>query len=122
MGTSDMDASRMTRSPTDAGSGISSGSSASSHDTDDVGPRVLIPFDRREALATSQAARIAGVSTETVRRWAAVHDIGRPVAGRWMVSRYALAMFLDGDMAALSDYHRGDRAGPRVRPYLERRT
>ena len=34
-----------------------------------------------------------------------------------MVSKAALAMFLDGDVKALQAYHAGDRTGPIVMPY-----
>jgi hypothetical protein len=84
-------------------------------------PKVLIPFDRREALSLRQAADIAGKSTETVRRWCALHDLGRRVGdGQWMVSRVTLAMWLDGDRTALRAYLAGDRTGPAVRPFFER--
>jgi hypothetical protein len=55
--------------------------------------RVLVPFDRREALTLRQAAEIAGRSETTVRKWAAFCDLGRRIgAGHWAVSRVALAM------------------------------
>jgi hypothetical protein len=37
-----------------------------------------------------------------------------------MVSRVALAMFLDGDAKALRAYHAGNRSDPRVIAYFER--
>ena len=37
--------------------------------------------------------------------------------GTWLVSKAALAMFLDGDVKALQAYHAGDRTGPIVMPY-----
>lgn len=85
----------------------------------DQTPRVLIPFDRREALTLAQAAEIAGRSIETIRRWASLEDIGRRVGGQWAVSHVALLMFLDGDRSALRSYLSGDR-GLAVRPYFER--
>src|SRR5215217_7950367 len=84
-------------------------------------PRVLIPFDHREAITTAIAARIAGRAERTIRLWCEQHHIGRRVGGGpWMVSRIALAMFLDGDDAALAAYLNGDRAGGRVAAYYQR--
>ncbi len=84
-------------------------------------PRVLVPFDRREALTLAEAAEIAGKSISTVRNWCAVHDIGRRVAGGpWQISRIALAMFLDGDGIALEKYLAGDRETDVVRNYFRR--
>jgi hypothetical protein len=37
--------------------------------------------------------------------------------GTWLVSKAALAMFLDGDMKALQAYHAVDRTGPIVMPH-----
>jgi hypothetical protein len=83
-------------------------------------PRVLIPYDRREALSLRQAADISGKSVETIRRWCALHDLGRRIGdGQWMVSRIALAMWLDGDRRALAAYLGGDRKGS-VAAYFER--
>lgn len=82
---------------------------------------VLVPFDKREALTLRQAAEIADRSEATLRAWGATHAIGRRVGGgNWRVSRVALAMFLDGNRAALSAYLGGDRTGPDVRPYFDR--
>jgi hypothetical protein len=83
-------------------------------------PRVLIPFNRREALSLKQAAEISGKSVETVRRWCSLHDIGRRIGGQWAVSHPALLMMLDGDRRALTAYLAGDRDGPSVRAYFER--
>jgi hypothetical protein len=83
-------------------------------------PQVLIPFDRREALSLRQAAEISGKSVETIRRWCALHDIGRRIGGQWAVSHPALLMMLDGDRAALKAYWAGKRKNPLVRSYFER--
>jgi hypothetical protein len=37
--------------------------------------------------------------------------------GTWLVSKAALAMFLDGDVKALQAYHAVDRTGPIVMPH-----
>jgi hypothetical protein len=83
-------------------------------------PHVLLPFDIREALSISDAARIAGRTTVTVRTWAANFDLGRPVGGRWMISRVALAMFLESDRLALTAYLSGDRESRVVVAYFAR--
>jgi hypothetical protein len=84
-------------------------------------PKVLVPYDRREAIDLRTAASMAGRSETTVRTWCGVHDIGRRVAnGPWQVSRVALAMFLDGDGDALRAYLAGARDGPLVAPYFAR--
>lgn len=82
--------------------------------------QVLIPFDRREALSLRQAAEISGKSVETIRRWCALHDIGRRIGGQWAVSRPALMMMLDGDYRVLALYLAGDRRNPEVETYFER--
>ena len=86
----------------------------------DAKPHVLLPFDIREAVPISDAARIAGRSTVTVRAWAANLDLGRPVGGRWMISRVALAMYLDSDRKALRAYLSGDRESALVVSYFQR--
>ena len=83
-------------------------------------PRVLIPYNRREALSLRQAAEISGKSVETIRRWCALHDIGRRIGGQWAMSHPALLMMLDGDRAALRSYLAGERLNPLVHPYFER--
>jgi hypothetical protein len=84
-------------------------------------PKVLVPFDRREAISLRKAKEIAGKSESTIRSWCANHDIGRRVGnGPWQVSRVALAMLLDGDGAALRAYLAGDRTGHLVAEYFAR--
>jgi hypothetical protein len=81
--------------------------------------RCLIPFDRREGMTTAEAAEQANRTERTIRMWCRDHDIGRRVAGGpWLVSRVALAMYLNGDTAALSAYLAGDRRSSRVWPYF----
>ena len=82
---------------------------------------VLVPFDRAEACSLKQAAERAGKSESTMRNWCVNYGIGRRVAGGvWQISKPALEMLLDGDKAALSAYHGGDRLGSVVRSYFER--
>src|SRR5581483_129477 len=48
--------------------------------------------DADDAMAIKEAADLAGVSDDTVRRWAEKHGIGRRLfgAGPWIISRAAL--------------------------------
>ena len=88
-----------------------------------AGPRlkVLTPYDPREGISLAVAAKRAGKSETTIRNWCPQHGLGRRVGGGvWVVSQVALAIFLDGDMAALAAYHSGDRTSTLVRSYYER--
>ncbi|WP_187275156.1 hypothetical protein [Methylobacterium sp. WL120] len=79
----------------------------------------LIPFDRREGITTAEAAQRAARTERTIRMWCRDHDIGRRVAGGpWLVSRVALAMFLNDDAGALRSYLAGDRRGVSVSTYF----
>ncbi|MDH2402019.1 hypothetical protein QCM77_18940 [Bradyrhizobium sp. SSUT18] len=81
----------------------------------------LKPFDRNEAITVKEAAAVAGKSPGTIREWCKSYGVGRRVGdGTWWVSRVALAMFLDGDKAALNSYLAGDRVGERVVSYFDR--
>ena len=83
--------------------------------------KILVPFDKRECISLKEAADIAGKSESTMRGWCDQHGLGRRVGGgSWMVSKVALAMFLDGDIKALRAYHAGDRASELVAPYFRR--
>jgi len=85
-----------------------------------MAPQVLIPYDPREAISIVEAALFAGVSRDTMKRWADVKNIGRPVVGRWMVSRIALQMLLDSNRKALNAYLSGDRTSEIVQSYFRR--
>jgi hypothetical protein len=81
----------------------------------------LVPFDRREGLTLNAAAAESGKSPGTVRNWCIEHGIGRKVGGgNWVVSKVALAMYLDGDDVALSAYLSGDRESDFVITYFSR--
>jgi hypothetical protein len=81
----------------------------------------LIPYDKREGIPLNVAAERAGKSPGTIRNWCIEHGIGRRVGGgQWIVSKVALAMFLDGDEVALAAYKEGDRSGDRVVAYFRR--
>lgn len=82
-------------------------------------PKILVPFDAAEACSIAEAAVTAGISDDTMRRWAAVNGLGRRIGGRWFVSRLALAMFLDGDRSALRELLAGNRDALSVRQYVE---
>ena len=81
----------------------------------------LIPFDLREGISLNSAALVAGKSVSTMRSWCIQYGLGRRVGGgTWIVSRVALAMFLDGDKGALSTYLVGDRSSNLVKLYFDR--
>jgi hypothetical protein len=81
----------------------------------------LIPYDKREGIPLNVAAERAGKSPGTIRNWCIEHGIGRRVGGgQWIVSKVALAMFLDGDDVALAAYKDGDRFSDRVVTYFRR--
>jgi hypothetical protein len=81
----------------------------------------LIPFDKSEGMTLTEAAGVAGKSPGTIRNWCVQHDLGRRVGGgTWVVSKIALAMFLDGDTRALRAYHAGDRSSELVASYFQR--
>lgn len=83
--------------------------------------RVLVPFDIREGISLAIAAERAGKSETTIRNWCNQHGLGRRVGGGvWIVSKVALAMYLDGDEAALKAYLAGDRCSQAVKLYFER--
>jgi predicted transcriptional regulator of viral defense system len=83
--------------------------------------RILMPFDKRECITLRQAADIAGKSESTMRGRCEERGLGRRVGGgSWMVSKVALAMFLDGDLKALKAYHAGNRTEPTVIAYFRR--
>ena len=87
--------------------------------TDDL--RILIPYDKREAIELRRAAEMAGRSKSTVRSWCLNHNIGRRVTGGpWQVSKPALLMLLDNDKAALRAYLAGDRDSETVLGYFNR--
>jgi Helix-turn-helix domain len=83
--------------------------------------KILTPFDKRECISMEEAADIAGKSESTMRNWCEEHGLGRRVGGgTWMVSKVALAIFLDEDLKALKAYHAGDRTHPAVIAYFQR--
>lgn len=85
-------------------------------------PRVLIPWNPAEAMSVAEAARFARRNPRTMREWAAKFDIGRRVAGEWVISRVALLMLLENDTAALSAYLMGERSAEPVAEYFRRLT
>ncbi|MCK1447240.1 hypothetical protein IVB34_40145 [Bradyrhizobium sp. 2] len=88
---------------------------------DETDWRVLVPYDVREGLSLRKAAERAGKSETTLRNWCVQHGLGRRVGdGVWVVSKIALAMYLDGDAKALSLYRNGDRTSEVVKAYFDR--
>lgn len=82
---------------------------------------VLVPYNRSETITVRVAAERAGVSQSTIRNWCRYHAIGRQiVGGPFSVSKVALAMLLNDDLAALRLYHSGDRISPVVMAYFDR--
>jgi hypothetical protein len=89
--------------------------------TADDDRKILRPFDKRECISLKEAAQRAGTSESTMRLWCAEEGLGRRVGGgTWMVSRVALAMFLDEDRMALKAYHGGYWTGALVGSYFKR--
>jgi hypothetical protein len=85
------------------------------------GCTTLIPYDKREGIPLNVAAERAGKSPGTIRNWCIEHGIGRRVGGgQWIVSKVALAMYLDGDDFALAAYKDGDRCSDSVVTYFRR--
>jgi hypothetical protein len=81
-----------------------SGSMVSSSPTGTPALRTLVPFAKEERISVKEAAAVAGRSERTVRNWCVERGIGRRVGGIWAVSKVALVMWLDGDLAALAAY------------------
>jgi hypothetical protein len=79
---------------------------------------VLSPFDRREVLTLTEAARHAGKTPRTISNWCEGEGLGRKIGGTWHVSKVALQMFLDGDTRSLRQYLAGDRESETVRIYF----
>jgi hypothetical protein len=82
-------------------------------------PKVLIPYDAREAISVACAAKRAGKSETTIRNWCR-HGLGRRIGGVWAVSQVALAVWLEGDMDTLGAYHDGARQYEPVANYYRR--
>jgi hypothetical protein len=55
-----------------------------------------------------------------MRCWAANHDLGRMIGGRWRLSRVALQMLLESNRAALNAYLSGDRESDTVLAHFRR--
>lgn len=80
--------------------------------------RILSPYDPREAITVREAADTAGRSVGTIRNWCEQFGIGRKLGAVFVVSRVALRMHLDGDVAALALYHSGERELETVQRYF----
>jgi hypothetical protein len=82
--------------------------------------QILVPFDARECIPRSAAAKIAGVTDGTISGWCAKYGIGRRIGGHWKISKVALRMHLEGDRVTLAAYHAGARTDPGVVAYFVR--
>jgi hypothetical protein len=72
-------------------------------------------------ISLKEAAALAGVSPDTVRRWCFIHGIGRQLGKHtpWRVYPAPLLMARAGDRQALEAYQAGDRSSELVKPYIE---
>jgi transposase len=50
--------------------------------------QILIPFDPRECISRSDAAKKAGVTSGTISGWCEKYGIGRRIGGQWKISKY----------------------------------
>ncbi|MBX3598581.1 MAG: hypothetical protein KF874_13505 [Rhizobiaceae bacterium] len=84
-----------------------------------------VPMRPGETISVREAARIAGRSDETVRRWADKFGIGRQFRGegwrawKYSISAPALRMILDEDWPALESFRAGDRSSALVARFLQ---
>lgn len=81
-----------------------------------------VPYFPGETFTRKQAAVAAGVSVDTIPRWASKFGIGRQMAGprsNWLISKPALAMQLAADERALAAYLAGDRSSEMVLRYFD---
>jgi hypothetical protein len=81
---------------------------------------VLTPYDHEEVLTLAEAAHRARKTAGTIRNWCEGKGLGRRIGGTWGVSKIALEMYLDGDVAALDLYLSGDRDTACVVSYFNR--
>jgi hypothetical protein len=80
------------------------------------------PYNREEAIEVHWAAIEAARSDRAIRNWCDQFGISRRhlAGGRWMISRVALAMLMDGNSVVLDAYLGGQRQGERVASYYHR--
>src|SRR5919202_6974416 len=81
---------------------------------------LLNPFSTAEAMSPGEAEERGGWAVVTLRERAVKYGLGRKIGGRWIFSRVALELFLNGQDEALAAYHRGDRSDPIVVETFER--
>ena len=86
---------------------------------------VLVPLPFCDKISVKEAARIAGVSGQTIRRWCEKYGIGkRPSTGFWdrlayEVSLPGLRMVIAQDWEALEAFRSGDRRSDLVARHFE---
>jgi hypothetical protein len=81
---------------------------------------VMAPFNSDEAMTLGQAAHRARKCQNTIRNWCESEGLGRRIGGKWCVSKVALEMYLDGELAALNRYLQGDRANRVIVAYFQK--
>jgi hypothetical protein len=80
-----------------------------------------VPLLSGTVISVTKAASIAGVSDDTIRRWAVEYGLGRQPGGhgkRMRISYPALQAFLADDEDALNAIRTGDFQSEIVKPYL----
>ncbi|WP_376775245.1 helix-turn-helix domain-containing protein [Aminobacter aminovorans] len=83
-------------------------------------PRKPVPIPPGTAISVPSAARYAGVSRDTIRRWCKDHGLGVQPGGRgrFRVSFPALSAFLAADDEALAAIRLGAFGDEVVSPYM----
>lgn len=81
------------------------------------------PFPPSLAIGVGQAAKVANVSGETIRRWCVSFGIGAKPGGRgrWRVSAPALLALLADDKPALAAINAGRFTDPSAAQYMAAR-
>ena len=74
-----------------------------------------------ESTVSAQDLETPLTAARHIRNWCIEHGVGRRVGGgQWVVSKVALAMFLDGDDVVLTAHKEGNRSNNCVVPYFRR--
>ena len=76
--------------------------------------KILFPYIPEEAMPLGEAVQRTAWSDATLRDRAVRYGLARKIGGRWIFSRVAVELFLNGQNEALAAYHRGDRSDPEI--------
>ncbi len=76
--------------------------------------KILFPYIPEEAMLLGEAVQRTGWSDATLRDRAVRFGLARKIGGRWIFSRVALELFLNGQTEGLAAYHEGNRTNPEV--------